>query len=482
MDLENLVDNSSPVVGLNYNGLILRPVEYSESGEGLPYAPVDWPNPGDVWTWTVGRRKTNKGFMVDRILSLPKRLCKPLAKKRFASKCAVKEYIKKEFPNADINAFFASFSWKIPSKDHFSGKDKPIKEESGSGPDWNSRNADCKIGNRTCKPYPHDRSNSLPVMDCNICCSEPGFCRGCCCILCCKTIDQECGGYTFIRCEARVNEHYICGHVAHLECAIRSHMAGTVGGSVGLDAEYYCRRCDMRTNLISRVSWILRICRRLDSRDEIEKTLSMGLSILQGSQQESATSLLKSIEVALEKLKNGACVQELWNVEDDSTEFSDDTAHSGNNEFLPDALEDMKDSTTVHEFRNTFERSQPPLYITSEHKIESLKLDHRINKVLQELRHSQEQEYRTVEESLHAQKDYILGLFQELDSERSELARCSSLAGDSNADAFLTSIMNKMNQIKREVLILKDMEGVSKGFAKVPKGILKEHFGLEIED
>lgn len=34
----------------------------------------------------------------------------------------------------------------------------------------------------------------------------------------------------------------ICGHVAHfLEFALRSYMAGTVGRSVGLDAEYYCR-------------------------------------------------------------------------------------------------------------------------------------------------------------------------------------------------------------------------------------------------
>ncbi|CAJ1925693.1 unnamed protein product [Sphenostylis stenocarpa] len=44
----------------------------------------------------------------------------------------------------------------------------------------------------------------------------------------------------------------ICGHVAHMECALECFLAGKVR-SLGRDGEYYCRRCDGRSNMISHV-------------------------------------------------------------------------------------------------------------------------------------------------------------------------------------------------------------------------------------
>ncbi|KAM1348857.1 hypothetical protein PS2_003035 [Malus domestica] len=65
-------------------------------------------------------------------------------------------------------------------------------------------------------------------------------------------------------------------------------MAGTVGGSIGLDSEYYCRRCDEKTDLVS------------------YKT--------------SARDLLKRIEVAIEKLKCGTNLEDigLWSIMKDN--------------------------------------------------------------------------------------------------------------------------------------------------------------------
>lgn len=93
----------------------LKPVAPCDIGEGLPYAPVDWPNPGDNWSWRVGRRISNLGYYTDRFIYLPKSIHKARGPKNFASKLSLERYLKTEYPNADLNAFFASFAWKIPS-------------------------------------------------------------------------------------------------------------------------------------------------------------------------------------------------------------------------------------------------------------------------------------------------------------------------------------------------------------------------------
>ncbi|KAJ0255224.1 hypothetical protein HA466_0100140 [Hirschfeldia incana] len=86
------------------------------NGQGLPFAPVDFPSPGDVWTWRVGRRVNATGFHKDRFLILPERLkLKKNAPKSFASKNTLSRYLETSFPEVDVNAFFASFSWNIPA-------------------------------------------------------------------------------------------------------------------------------------------------------------------------------------------------------------------------------------------------------------------------------------------------------------------------------------------------------------------------------
>ncbi|XVF63094.1 hypothetical protein PTKIN_Ptkin09bG0061300 [Pterospermum kingtungense] len=90
------------------------PVPPCSSGEGLPYAPIDWPNPGDIWSWRVGKRANKTGFYHDRFLNVPKSLRKRNYPKMFASKPAVERFIQSHFPDADVNAFFASFTWNIP--------------------------------------------------------------------------------------------------------------------------------------------------------------------------------------------------------------------------------------------------------------------------------------------------------------------------------------------------------------------------------
>jgi len=99
-----------------------------------------------------------------------------------------------------------------------------------------------------------------------------------------------------------VEENYICGHVAHLDCALRCYMAGTVGGSIGLDVQYYCRRCDNKTNLMMHVEKLMETCQSLGSRDEIERVLNMGLCLLRGSRQTRAKSLENRMGSAMAKV------------------------------------------------------------------------------------------------------------------------------------------------------------------------------------
>ncbi|XP_058105260.1 uncharacterized protein LOC131248808 isoform X2 [Magnolia sinica] len=474
---------------------IAETVGPSESGEGLPFAPQDWPNPGDKWKWKVGNRKSASGFWIDRYLSPPDRIQKAHSRsQRFASRPAVINFLKKEFPGTDVDAFFASFSWKVPctrcaSASPVNGNDSsdmhPVQllanEHAGSESTFGDN--DCKAGNKMCSLRVQPRTNSLEAMACDICCTESGFCRDCCCILCCKTIDWEYGGYSFVKCEARVKGNYICGHIAHVNCALRSYMAGTVGGSIGLDVEYYCRRCDNKTNLISHVERFLETCQSVDSRDGIEKILNLGLCILRGSQQTSAKNLLNHIELVLTKLKSGIYVEDIWKVDDDSRRFS--AALSGPLDVLSNqvSLDFIAGSEPSHELDDTRGRgAQTPVYITSDHHIASLKFENEIDRALESLRKSQEEEYKVAEQKLYGHKDLLLGLYQKLDMERSELAKHTASPAGNDSDALLANVLSRVEQIKREVIKLRHMVEIANGFGRTPKAILKEHFGLPIED
>ncbi|KAK8557225.1 hypothetical protein V6N13_013500 [Hibiscus sabdariffa] len=85
------------------------------TGEGLPYAPIHWPNVGDIWSWRVGKKVNSYGFYSNRFLKVPESLRKPNIPKVFSSKPAVERFLQSNFPDTDVNVFFASFIWKIPA-------------------------------------------------------------------------------------------------------------------------------------------------------------------------------------------------------------------------------------------------------------------------------------------------------------------------------------------------------------------------------
>lgn len=108
MEVEPNGSNGS-IDGIKENELHLYPVPFLASGQGLPYAPVDWPCSGDICGWKVGRRVAASGYHLDRYLYLPSRF----NRRSFSSKVALEQYVRKEFPDIDIGKFFQSFSWKV---------------------------------------------------------------------------------------------------------------------------------------------------------------------------------------------------------------------------------------------------------------------------------------------------------------------------------------------------------------------------------
>ncbi|CAO2824389.1 unnamed protein product [Amaranthus hypochondriacus] len=435
------------------NGLLLWPVLPQEGGEGLPYAPANWPSPGDMWGWRVGKRVANSGFYLDRYLYLPLRFQKSKRKKDgFASKLSVEQYVRAMFPGTDVKAFFSSFSWKIPSKQAYL-----LKDEHGSFHISSEEMAEqsplsmlpgavgCKAGNIMCSSLVENDQISpavKPTQSCDVCCSEPGFCRECCCILCCKTIDLAYGGYSFIRCEATVHDDLICGHAAHINCALRSYMAGTVGGSIGLDTEYYCRRCDSRTDLTKHVTRLLENCEFTESRDDINKMLWVGACILRGSQKKRSQRLLNRIESILEKLKGGCDLVDVW-----KTEMAIVPVPAGQVDGVKFTCIDRKEKLS--------------------NQTEYLNLEEEVHRVLQELKNSQEHEFRITQDRLHAQKNHISSLYQQLVKEKSKLER---LTPSTDRDAFLLkSIATIEERIKSELCKLRNMEKVAIGCGKTPK-------------
>ncbi|KVI01526.1 hypothetical protein Ccrd_020202 [Cynara cardunculus var. scolymus] len=384
----------------------------NHSGYGLPYAPEDFPEPGDKWGWKVGKRVGVSGHYLDRYLYLPVRLHEKFklggfasitSSRGFASKTSVERFVMEAFPATDIKAFFASFTWKIPAEKNKGNKEIVSRHANCN---LNLDAAGCKAGNIMCSSLVEASDPShLEIMDCDICCIEPLFCRDCCCILCSVRIDSADGdNKSFIRCEARVKDGFICGHICHIECALRSYMAGTVGGIIGLDAEYYCRRCDARTDLIPHVKILLQSC---------------------------------------------------------------ESIHSGElSQCETDTLEDSN-------FKER--KTGSPQIANFDYRIESLELEERIEKTLAALKKSQEGEYRIAEDVLIAQKNHLLLLYEELDKEKGELAKCSPSADPSMVHA----VLKRMTQIKNEADKITKMQAVGKGFGKTSKHVLKEHFGVQ---
>ncbi|MED6209632.1 hypothetical protein PIB30_056616 [Stylosanthes scabra] len=456
--------------------LINRPVGPEESGEGAPYAPENWPQQGDNWGWRTGRRIQSSGYFQDRYLYLPERLnnLPGSARKQhiFASKLSVERYVKANFPDTDLNAFFSSFSWKIPAVPYPSTNGNllpiaavPLKQIPGEQSDSDTEAVRCKAGNKKCASLILEEVEKYsPSMPCDLCCTEPGFCRDCSCILCCKMVSSAYGGYSFIKCQVQ-NDEGICGHVAHMECALRSRMAGTVGRSIGLDAEYHCRRCDRRTDLISHVNKLLQTCDTIDSDDEIQKKiLNLGACILRGSQKADAKELLSHIELAISKLKCGTNREDMRMLDDTLTAYS-----TG----LSDHDSDVMEATDNGSPSNVRTGEEPHDYLPH-----SLKLEAEVDQVLHDLRNSQESEYKLAEERLQLHKTYLQNLYQQLEFEKSQL-ECKS---SSNSNLLSGAVRKRKEQIGKEVRKFEALKKIANGFGRTSKDILKEHFDVEITD
>ncbi|CAI0559472.1 unnamed protein product [Linum tenue] len=450
----------------------LRPVPCDEAGEGLPYAPENWPKPGDMWGWKVGKRLTYSGYHLDRFLYLPKSLCHLVGaparvKNGFASKLSVQRFLQTHFPDANVEAFFDSFVWRIPSSQaavnrlangnpsltitgDIDSSAFPVppsatltfNPQSGGG---------CKAGNKGCSSLEGAIGSSPPVpsVPCDICCTESGFCRDCCCILCSKIITSSHGAYNYIKCQSVVTPGCICSHLAHIECALRTYMAGTVGGSIGLDAEYLCRRCDAKTDMVPHAVKLLQTCKFIDSRDEVEKILNVGICILRGSRRNKAKDLLKRIELAAAKLRHGTTLEDVCKDDEDAS--------------------DMDKKPTFLDLK-----AESPDY-----SAEILQLDAEIDDVLRAMRKSQKLELKLAEEQLHAKKRNLQNLYQQLQKEHSELA-CLELEA-TGAGELRSTVTSRIDQINWERRKLERMKRVANGFGRTSKRILREHFGLEVE-
>ncbi|XP_022942723.1 OBERON-like protein [Cucurbita moschata] len=464
---------------LNKSDLVLRPVSEDEGGEGLPYAPENWPNPGDNWRWRVGKRVAITGHFLDRYLYPPCRLGVPENTSHrgqlLASKLSVERYIQSVNPNVNVDAFFASFCWKIPAKKLASaqgvrGRQDPCplpSKETKECTASDSQILGCKAGNINCNSLSLVANPSLlKSMSCDICCSESWFCRDCCCILCSKIINMTRKSYSYIKCEAKVGDGDICGHHAHIKCGLKSYMAGTVRGSIGLDAEYYCRRCDARTDLVSHVETFLQLCLSTDCCDDIEEFLGIGFRILRGSRKVRAKELLRHIEVNIAKLKTGTCLEDIWKMDEDISANCTDANGSANS------------TESSHDTSDSFISSEWTMSTPFDYWTESLKLEDEIEQVLQALKRSQELEYSLAEEKLLLHKNYLHNLFLQLGKEQTELRPRTS---STRQKVFQNNVTNRVDQIKREVKKLKRMEKVADGFGRTPKDILKEDFGFEVD-
>lgn len=139
----------------------------------------------------------------------------------------------------------------------------------------------------------------------------------------------------------------------------------------------------------------------------------------------------------------------------------------------------MAEVTNHQDLLDSVIRSPHTVSLSLDYRAEVLKLEDEIDQALHELRKSQASEYKIAEDRLYAQKGYLHNLYQQLERERSEWTHCKSIT---KKDVLLDAVLNRVDQIKQEVAKLKDMEQVAKGFGRTSKGILREHFGLEIEE
>ena len=198
-----------------------------------------------------------------------------------------------------------------------------VKREKASSVDGHDYNVgqkakkQCRAGNPHCPSTKGKNSVSEPErLVCHICCSEPRFCRECKCILCCKIFAPDGDDFTIIRClnSPLVGEGQgVCGHAAHLECALNSQLAGVIPKN-GLELEYMCRRCDRKTHLKALVSRL--VCEFMNKTApdwRVDRSLQLLLQLVldpddgarySGKLQETLIGSLKKVLLHIPKFYN----------------------------------------------------------------------------------------------------------------------------------------------------------------------------------
>ena len=193
---------------------------------------------------------------------------------------------------------------------------------------------------------------------------------------------------------------------------------------------------------------------------------------------------------AMAKLKCGVDLAEVWKMEDNginstpSAEVSPATGgvtvlgiQQAPEEDAPPGFPyyvDLADNDLQRAIENL------PAYITEDQHTLSVRFEDSIDHALKELKRSQEAEYKLAEQKLYSQKDHVLSLYRQLDSERSVLADPMPLADDDGSlySTLITNVMKRVDQVKSEEEKLKVMLGIADGFGKTPSGVIQEHFGL----
>nr|CAB3493254.1 unnamed protein product [Digitaria exilis] len=190
------------------------------------------------------------------------------------------------------------------------------------------------------------------------------------------------------------------------------------------------------------------------------------------------------------KLKCGVDPVEVWKVEDNEGRT---TLSAGENSppthgvtvlgtrQVPEVVvlpghPDLVDPLGNNDFKTAVENI--PVYITEDHNIVSAKFEDEIGLALQELKKSQDAEYRVAEERLYSQKGHILSLYRQLESQRAQLADPIPLSDNSHYDVILANVLSLVEQAKREEVKFKSMLKVAGGFGKAPERVTKEFFGL----
>ncbi|XP_040246811.1 uncharacterized protein [Aegilops tauschii subsp. strangulata] len=287
------------------NGLIAVPVVASTYGRGLPYAPENWPCSGDEWHWkVVGNRSTMSGHWSDRYLIPPSRFCATNKSIILRSKQEVIKFIKTLFLDVEPDTFLSMFIWSIRAK----GSMTQRGAQQVRGLELETLTVDpTEEINGIIEP-------SLALGYDNFS-TFPNFYHDSCCIICGRTVDYSFRGYNYIKCKVVVGENNICGHVGHLDCAFQHLLAGTVGGGTPMDVQYYCRRCDSKTNLMMHVYKLLETCLSLRSKEEIKPILDLGLNILSGSRQPQAKNLENYMGLVMSKINSKVDLAEDWKMD-----------------------------------------------------------------------------------------------------------------------------------------------------------------------